>query len=114
MRHCDTAASLSKNGGCASETSIQAFVKSAPVEPRVQETGIKGVATPCAIHDIDLSCFAEKTFTPEIGFCTCIAQCRYHPIRRYACSFDRTDNHVYGHLCDDQRPADHSAGDRSH
>ena len=24
------------------------------------------------------------------------------------------DNHVYGHLCDDQRPADHSAGDRSH
>ena len=36
-------------------------VESAPAEPSVQEPGIKGVSAACAIHDIDLPCFAEKT-----------------------------------------------------
>ena len=69
---------LSEDESCTSETAFQAFVKNAPVEPCVQETGIKGVATTCPIRHINLSCFAEKTLTPEIGFCTHIAQRRYH------------------------------------
>ena len=47
-------------------------------EPSVQETGIKGVSTACTINDFTFLCFAEKTPTPEIGFCTCFAQRRYY------------------------------------
>jgi hypothetical protein len=69
---------LSKDDGCASETAFQASVKSAPAEPSVQEPGIKGVAATCAIHDINPPCLAEKTLTPEMGFCTRVTQRGYH------------------------------------
>ena len=69
---------LSKNDGCASETAFKTCVKSAPVEPSIQKSGIKGVSATCAIYNIDLLCFAVKPHAPEIGFRTCIAQRGYH------------------------------------
>jgi CheY-like chemotaxis protein len=69
---------LSKDYGCASETTFQASVKIAPAEPSVQESGIKGVAATGAICDINLMRFAEKTLPLEINFCTHVTQSDYH------------------------------------
>ena len=57
---------------------FQACLKTALVEPSVQETGIKGVSATCTIYDINLLCLAEKTLASEIGFCTCLTQRGYH------------------------------------
>jgi hypothetical protein len=61
---------LSKDGGCASETMLQAGVESALAEPSIQEPGVKGVSTTGAVYDINLVRFAEEMLSLEISFCT--------------------------------------------
>ena len=58
-------ASLPKNES-ASETTVQACVESAPVDPGVQKPSIKGVSAACAIHDIDPPRLAKKTRNDDV------------------------------------------------